>query len=305
LTAWWRLADSGASARGLRPLDTGFLDVADDARRLAALVLAEDGERDLTNESVGATGRWGEAWVRCREQAVAAGLAYGDGVARAVDLAVEWRVTDGSEVAAGDDVGRITGDPAAILRAERPLLNLLQRAFGIATLTRRFVEAVAGTGCVVLHTRKTAPGLRRFDVAAVLAGGGGMHRLGLDRVVMLKDNHWEVLARTGAALDQVVTRARRLGATRVQVEVERLEQVESACRAGVDRLLIDNQPPGAFRCLVERARSLAPTIEIEASGGLTLDNAPDYARAGADYISVGALTHSARAVDLTVEFCLS
>jgi nicotinate-nucleotide pyrophosphorylase (carboxylating) len=236
---------------------------------------------------------------------VAAGLVYGSAVADALGAEADWCVTDGAAVDAGSEVGTVSGDQAAILRAERPLLNLLQRAFGIATLTRRFVEAVAGTGCVVLHTRKTAPGLRRFDVAAVLAGGGGMHRLGLDRVVMLKDNHWEVLARSGGALEEVLARARRLGAAQVHVEVERIEQVDAACQAGADRLLIDNQPPPTFRRLAARARSLTPTVEIEATGGLTLDNAIEYARAGADHISVGALTHSVRAVDLSLELRLS
>ncbi|MGD2136482.1 MAG: nicotinate-nucleotide diphosphorylase (carboxylating), partial [Gemmatimonadales bacterium] len=186
---------------------------------------------------------------------------------------------------------------------ERPLLNLLQRAYGIATATHGYVYAVAGTRCRILHTRKTAPGLRRFDVAAVLAGGGGLHRLGLDRVVMLKDNHWEALG-GAAVLEQLVTDARRRGAEAVQIEVERVDQAEAACRAGADRLLIDNQPPDAFRTLAERARALRPEIELEATGGITLENAAAYAAAGADFLSIGALTHSVRAVDLTLELAV-
>ncbi len=208
---------------------------------------------------------------------------------------------DGDSVCAGESLGVIRGDLGAILRAERPVLNLLQRACGIATETRRFVEAVAGTGCRVLHTRKTAPGLRAFDVQAVLAGGGQLHRLGLERVVLIKDNHWPVLAQRAGGLASVCEDARRRGVAAVYVEVESEAQVEKACQAGVDRLLVDNRPPEAFRLLADLARRLLPQIEVEATGGITLDNVRAYAESGADFVSIGALTHSVRAVDLALE----
>lgn len=276
-------------------------DLLADARRVARRVLAEDGPTDITSELVGAAGQAAVGTVRSGEEVTVAGLHYAAAVAREVACEPEWTVCDGDIVGAGESLGVIRGDLGAILRAERPVLNLLQRACGIATETRRFVEAVAGTGCRVLHTRKTAPGLRAFDVQAVLAGGGQLHRLGLERVVLIKDNHWPVLAQRTGGLASVCDDARRRGVAAIYVEVEFEAQVESACHAGVDRLLIDNQPPEAFRRLADLARRLSPQIEVEATGGITLDNVPAYAESGADFVSIGALTHSVRAVDLALE----
>lgn len=276
-------------------------DLETEARELARRLLAEDGA-DLTTDLTVPPGASGKATIRARAATVAAGLAYAGAVAlEAGSDGVEWRVVEGEAVPAGGTLGVLRGDVAAILCAERPLLNLLQRACGIAAATRRFVDAVAGTRCRVLHTRKTAPGLRSFDVRAVLAGGGMLHRVGLERVVMVKDNHWVALERAGRSLEQVCREARGRGAAAVQVEVESTGQVEAACSAGADRLLVDNQPAEAFARMVELARRLAPAIEIEATGGLTVEAARAYAERGADYVSVGALTHSVRAADLTLE----
>jgi len=271
-----------------------------DVERLAREVLAEDGSRDVTSALVGSVGS-GVGTVRSRDAAVAACLDYASAVASAAGCQMEWSVGEGDGVVAGATLGTIRGDVAHILRAERPLLNLLQRACGIATATRRFVDAVAGTSCRVLHTRKTAPGLRLFDVAAVVAGGGHVHRLGLDRVVMIKDNHWAALDAQGRGLAGAVQEARRSGAAAVQIEVEFEAQVEAACEAGADRLLIDNKPPEEFARLADLARRHAPAIEIEATGGIRLDSVWAYAAAGADFVSIGALTHSVRAVDLSLE----
>jgi nicotinate-nucleotide pyrophosphorylase (carboxylating) len=284
-----------------QPETISQLDVTADAARLAALLLSEDGSRDITSALTGADEIELAGRIRCRESAVLAGTPYAHAVAQLAGCSVAWCERDGVQVAAGEVIGEVSGGATAVLRAERPILNLLQRACGIASLTRRYVEAVAGARCRILHTRKTAPGLRLFDVHAVLAGGGYLHRVGLDRVVMLKDNHWEALDRSGTSLEELMTRARSAGVEAVQVEVEQVAQVETACRAGADRLLIDNQPPDAFRKLAARARSLQPTIELEATGGITLENVAQYAAAGADFISVGALTHSVRAVDLSLE----
>jgi len=276
-------------------------DLETDARELARRLLAEDGP-DLTTPLTVLPGASGAATIRAREATIAAGLAYAEAVAlEAGSDGVEWRVREGEPVPAGAALGVVHGGVAAILRAERPMLNLLQRGCGIAWATRRFVEAVAGTACRVLHTRKTAPGLRGFDIRAVLAGGGMLHRVGLGRVVMVKDNHWAALTRAERSLEEVCRDARQRGAAAVQVEVESPAQVDEACRAGADRLLVDNQPPEAFARLVEMARRLSPGIEIEATGGITEQAARAYAERGADYVSVGALTHSVRAADLTME----
>ena len=287
--------------------DAGHPDAADlpdletDAQELARRLLAEDGS-DLTTELTVPPGAFGAATIRARSVTVAAGLAYAEAVAREAGCGgVEWKVEEGEAVPAAATLGAMRGDLTAILRAERPLLNLLQRACGIAAATRCFVAGVAGTRCRVLHTRKTAPGLRSFDIRAVFAGGGALHRVGLERVVMVKDNHWVALGRAGRSLEQVCREARERGAQAVQVEVETAAQVEAACGAGADRLLIDNQPPETFAELVKLARRLAPEIEIEATGGITVEVARAYADRGADYVSIGALTHSAPAADLTLE----
>jgi nicotinate-nucleotide pyrophosphorylase (carboxylating) len=198
-------------------------------------------------------------------------------------------------------VGVLHGELARILRAERPMLNLLQRASGIATATRAYVDAVAGTGCRILHTRKTAPGLRALDIAAVLAGGGVRHRADLSHELMVKDNHWQAALRSGRTLADALDEARRRGLTALYVEVESEEQLEQACAAGATRLLVDNQTPEAVQRWGVRARAMRPGIEIEATGGITLGNVRAYAEAGADFVSIGALTHSVRAADLAVE----
>ncbi len=271
-----------------------------DAERLARAVLAEDGSRDITGEVVGCAGP-GVGTVRTREAAVVACLDYASAVASATGCRMEWSVAEGDRVAADATPGTISGDVADILRAERPILNLLQRACGIATATRRFVDAVSGTSCRVLHTRKTAPGLRLFDVAAVVAGGGHVHRLDLEQVVMIKDNHWASLDAQGRGLGATVEEARRRGVAVVQVEVESESQVAAACEAGANRLLIDNLPPEQFARLANLAHRCAPAVEIEATGGITLETVRAYALAGAGFVSVGALTHSVKAVDLTLE----
>jgi nicotinate-nucleotide pyrophosphorylase (carboxylating) len=224
--------------------DPGDPDAADlpdletDAQELARRLLAEDGS-DLTTDLTVPSGAFGAAAIRARSATIAAGVAYADAVAREAGCdGLEWKVEEGAAVPAAAMLGAMHGDLTAMLRAERPLLNLLQRACGIAAATRSFVDAVAGTGCRVLHTRKTAPGLRSFDIRAVLAGGGALHRVGLERVVMVKDNHWVALGRAGRSLEQVCREARERGAQAVQIEVESAAQVEAACRAGADRLLI-------------------------------------------------------------------
>ena len=272
-----------------------------DAERIAALALAEDGDTDITSLVTVPAGLDAEGALEFRSGGVLAGNAFADAVARLADCRIEWRAPDGRQVPAGAVVGLVRGRLRHLLRAERPLLNLLQRASGIATATRAYVDAVAGTGCRILHTRKTAPGLRALDIAAVLAGGGSRHRADLSHEVMVKDNHWQALRRGGGTLGEALAEARGRGITSLQVEVETAEQVEEACAAGATRLLVDNQRPATLAAWAETARRLRPGVEIEATGGLTLETVRAYAEAGADFISIGALTHSVRAADLALE----
>jgi nicotinate-nucleotide pyrophosphorylase (carboxylating) len=275
--------------------------VTSDAERIAAVALAEDGDTDVTSAITVPAGLAAEGRIEYRTGGVVAGAAYADAVARACECRIEWRVPDGRVVPPDAVIGVVRGPLNRILRAERPMLNLLQRACGIASATRRYVEAVAGTPCRILHTRKTAPGLRALDVAAVLSGGGARHRLDLSHEVMVKDNHWQALRMARSNLGVALEEARSKGIRSLQVEVESVEQLEQACAAGATRLLVDNQTPETVRSWARRARELKPGIEIEATGGITLENVRAYAEAGADFISIGALTHSVIAADLGIE----
>ncbi|MHB1327913.1 MAG: carboxylating nicotinate-nucleotide diphosphorylase [Gemmatimonadales bacterium] len=274
-------------------------DLSADAARLAAVALAEDGPVDLTTAVTVRGTPAGEAIIEARTATVVSGLAYAEQAAELAGCSVVWRVVEGQAVEPGE-IGRLTGDLAAILRAERTVLNLLQRASGIATATRRYVEAMGGSGCRVLHTRKTAPGLRLLDVAAVVAGGGTIHRIDLAHTVMVKDNHWRALERDGRRLADALVEARARGAVACQVEVETEAQLIEACEAGADRLMVDNQTPDVVRRWAGVARGLRPGIAIEATGGITIENVREYAQAGVDFISIGALTHSVRAADISL-----
>jgi len=277
-------------------------DIEADARRLAAVALAEDGERDVTTELLARPDAAVTGELQYRGGGVVAGLTYAQAVAALAGCEpVEWTLGEGAIAAPGASLGWIRGGLQAVLRAERPMLNLLQRACGIATATRAFVTALGDLPCAVLHTRKTAPGLRGLDLRAVVAGGGALHRSDLGTQVMFKDNHWWALARSGGELGAVLEAGRRRGISDLYVEVESLEQVETACAAGATRLLVDNQPPDTFRIWGEAARTLSSGIELEATGGITLDNVRQYAEAGAGFVSVGALTHSVQAADLAIE----
>jgi nicotinate-nucleotide pyrophosphorylase (carboxylating) len=275
--------------------------VTPDAERIAAVALAEDGDTDVTTMLTVPAGVSGEGRIEFRSGGVVAGAAYAEAVARACECRIEWRVPEGRKVVADAVIGIVQGPLGRILRAERPMLNLLQRACGIATATRAYVDAVAGTPCRILHTRKTAPGLRALDVAAVLAGGGARHRFDLAHEVMVKDNHWQALGMQGNSLAAALAEGRRRGVASFQVEVESERQLEEACAAGATRLLVDNQPPATVRAWAQRAKELVPGIEIEATGGITLANVREYAEAGVDFVSIGALTHSVVAADIGLE----
>jgi len=204
---------------------------------------------------------------------------------------------DGETVKTGDVVMRLRGSTQLILIGERTALNFLQHLSGIATLTASFVAAVRGTATKIVDTRKTVPGLRKIEKEAVLHGGGINHRMGLYDAVLLKDNH---ISGAGGVMN-AVARAKARSDLSVQVEVETEAQLIEAIRAGANSLLLDNRTPGELHSLVQTARSINPSVALEASGGITVDTVASYAGAGVDRISIGALTHSAPALDLSLK----
>lgn len=271
-----------------------------DPADLAGLVcraLAEDlgPEGDVTSLALVPETSRAVARVVVREAGVLAGTAAATEVFRQVDadVGVEWRRRDGDFVAAGDAVAEVRGSLRSILTAERTALNLLCHLSGVASLTRRFVDA-AGPAVTVLDTRKTLPGLRALEKAAVRAGGGENHRSGLSGAVLAKDNHLALVS-----IPEAVERARAAWPGKsVEVECETLDDAEAAVAAGADRVMLDNMTPDEVAAAVT---ALAGRVELEVSGGVTLDNVAAYAAAGPDYVSVGALTHSAPALDLSLE----
>ncbi len=213
-------------------------------------------------------------------------------------VAIRIDVSDGSRVTAGSSVLCISGHARAVLSAERVALNFLQHLSGIASLTAKYVEAVKGTRARILDTRKTIAGLRRLEKYAVRCGGGTNHRLDLSDLVLIKDNHLSVV---GHDIALAVRRAREYTppGTRVEVEVESLEAATTALEAGVDVILLDNMDPEEMR---ECVQMVDGRVKLEASGGITLDNVRDVALTGVDFISIGALTHSAPALNMSLDF---
>ncbi len=205
---------------------------------------------------------------------------------------------DGVRVRKGQAVGVIRGNARTILACERVTLNLLQRMCGIATETRKYVDAIAGTGVVILDTRKTVPGLRLLDKYAVSCGGGRNHRMDLADGVLIKNNHISL----GGGVAQCLARALKLRkpGQKIQVEVRSTDELEAALVGGADSLLLDNMTPAEVKHAVNVARKLSSKIPIEASGGMTLETVRKYAQTGVNYISVGALTHSVMAIDLSM-----
>jgi len=274
-------------------------------REAAALIdaaLAEDvGAGDFTTLWTVPADRHAQAAIVAKAPGVIAGSEVAVEVFRRVDpaLRVDVAAGDGSAVAPGDVVMRIAGSARAILTAERTALNFLQQLSGVATVTRRYVDAVAGTGARVIDTRKTTPGMRLLEKAAVVAGGGSNHRVGLYDMVMIKDNH---IAAAGGIIPAVeAVRVRNGRGLRVEIETSTLAEVGQALAARVDRVMFDNMDPAMMREAVALAAAAAPRPETEASGGITLATIRAYAETGVDFISVGALTHSVTALDLGLD----
>lgn len=256
--------------------------------------LAEDiGAGDITTESVIPADARASAYIVAKEPCVVAGLPLVEAVF--AGLRVKLLVGDGDVVEAGTRVCTLAGSARAILTGERVALNFLQRLSGIATLTRQFVEAIAGTKAKILDTRKTTPTLRALEKYAVAAGGGENHRMGLFDAIMIKDNHCALIQHLGDA----VAASRKLHPhAPVIIEADTLAQVEEALAAGANHILLDNMTLDELR---EAVGLVAGRAKLEASGGVRLDTVRAIAGTGVDYISVGALTHSARAVDFSLE----
>jgi nicotinate-nucleotide pyrophosphorylase (carboxylating) len=271
------------------------------ALSLIAAALAEDvGAGDFTSLWTVPADRRAAARIVAKASGVIAGTEVAVEVFRRVDpsLTVQVQAADGTAVEPGDPVMRIEGPARSVLTAERTALNFLQQLSGVATITRRYVREVEGTGARVIDTRKTTPGMRLLEKAAVVAGGGANHRVGLYDMVMIKDNHIAAAGGIRAAVEAV--RRHNDRGLRVEVETTNLDEVREALAAGVDRIMFDNMTPQRMSEAVALVRAADPRPETEASGGITLETIAAFARTGVDFVSVGALTHSAPALDLSL-----
>ena len=274
-------------------------------RRLIDLALEEDlGRGDVTTQAVIEAGTTATAYLVAREPMVLAGLGICTAVFQRVDASISAVVLgkDGDRLAAGARVATYTGLATSLLAAERTALNFVQRLSGIATLARAFVEAAAGSNLRIADTRKTTPGFRLLEKYAVRVGGASNHRFDLGSGVLIKDNHVAVAGGVGAAVRR--TRGKIPHGLKIEVEVDSLEQLEEALNAGADIILLDNFSLGDIEKAVARARVCKPKPLLEVSGGVTLERIANLARTGVDIVSVGALTHSAPAVDLALDIAV-
>ena len=263
-------------------------------------VLAEDlgAGGDVTSAATIAVDACFTAEMNCREPVVVVGLDIAAAFFRRLDsdVSIDRHADDGESVVAGTVLMRLEGDARAMLAAERSALNTLQHLSGIATLARRYVDAISGTGAILLDTRKTVPGLRILEKYAGRMGGAQNHRMRLDDGILIKDNHVAVCGGVGEAVRRAKAADTGL---QVQVEVDRVEQIEPALAAGADRLLLDNMPPPVLR---EAVALVGGRVPLEASGGVNLDTIRAIAETGVDYISVGRITQSAPAVDIGLDY---
>lgn len=279
-------------------LDLPHFDVTEFVRRVLAEDMGSGG--DVTSAATIAADARFTAEMICRETITVAGLDIALAFFRALDREVRFKkeVGDGDTVAAGTVLMSFEGNARAMLAAERSALNTLQHLSGIATLTRRYVDAIDGTGAVLLDTRKTVPGLRLLAKYAARMGGAQNHRMRLDDGVLIKDNHVAVCG--GVEVAVAMAREANVGLP-IQCEVDRIEQIEPALSAGADRLLLDNMAPDLLR---EAVRIVAGRVPLEASGGVNLETIRVIAETGVDFISVGRITQSAPAVDIGLDYSL-
>ena len=277
---------------------------AAEIRQAVQAALAEDiGSGDATTLATVPETATARAVMRAREPLVVAGLDFAEAAFRELSAAIkiERLAKDGQRVNGGEILLKISGLARAILSAERVALNFVQRLSGVATLTAQFVDAIKGTPAQILDTRKTTPGWRRFEKYAVTCGGGHNHRLGLFDLVLIKDNHLAALrdAQPNAIVAAVRRAREKYPQLKIEVEADTLEQAGQAAAAGADIVLLDNMNPVQLRLAVQKVKGRAKT---EASGGVNLAGVQTIAKTGVDFISIGALTHSARAVDMGLDF---
>jgi nicotinate-nucleotide pyrophosphorylase (carboxylating) len=283
----------------MNDFDLQDFDLTDFVERVLAEDLGTGG--DVTSRATIASDARFTAEMNCREPITVAGLAIASAFFRKLDkaVAIETLVRDGQSVETSTVLMRIEGNARAMLAAERSALNTLQHLSGIATLTRRYVDRIEGTGAVVLDTRKTIPGLRVLEKYAARMGGAQNHRMRMDDGLLIKDNHVGVAGDVAAAVRAAASADTGL---QIQVEVDRVEQIEPALAAGAQRLLLDNMPPPVLR---EAVALVAGRVPLEASGGVNLDTIRGIAESGVDYISVGRITQSAPAVDIGLDYTLT
>lgn len=265
--------------------------------------LAEDiGRGDITSEAIIPKGLYGKASLLVKETGVLAGVEVAGHVFKKVDpdLEIEYLIRDGEPIGTGDVAAVITGRVMSILKAERTALNFLQRLSGIASMTAKYVAETTELNARIYDTRKTTPGLRLLEKYAVRAGGGCNHRIDLGDSILIKDNHIAALRATGMTLKEIILKARQNApaGTVVEVEVTTTKEALEAMKAGADIIMLDNMQPNEMRQVTGFA---CGKVRLEASGGITLDNVHHAAMTGVDIISIGALTHSVKALDISLE----
>lgn len=275
-------------------------------RDLITLALAEDvGNGDITTLSTVPASSTATGTLHAKEAGVLSGVDVAAAVFAIVDpdITVEVTRVNGDPIAVGDTIARLSGSARSLLTAERTALNILQRLSGVATMTARYVEATTGTNAVIVDTRKTTPGMRMLEKRAVVHGGGRNHRFGLADAVLIKDNHLAAIGGDHPVRDAVhAARAQAPHTMKIEVEVTDLDELTEALEAYADIVLLDNMDTATMATAVAQRSSRAPGTLLEASGGITLSRIAEIAATGVDMISVGALTHSATALDISLEF---
>ena len=286
----------------------------DDSRQIVRLAVREDLDRfyDWTTVSLVPSDAVGGTVIAARQSGIVAGLKVAELTLDEMDAKVDWKSTvqDGDSVSAGDCLAELAGDTRDLLTSERLLLNFLGRLSGIATLTRRYVDAVRGKKASIYDTRKTTPGWRRLEKYAVQCGGGRNHRTGLFDAVLIKDNHLALAHVTPAQavrqarefLRETITDEERVASMIVEIEVDTLEQLDDVLPAAPEIILLDNMSPDQLREAVSRRDAANPAVQLEASGGVSLQTVRAIAESGVDRISVGALTHSAVSLDVGMDW---
>lgn len=277
-----------------------WLDNGDLIARISDFLSEDLGRGDITTQATVPPDSRGIGRFLAKEDIVVCGIEVAEAVFMHLDpesSPLELTVADGDEIKSGTIFATQKGFADVLLAGERTALNLIQRMSGIATLTRQYVKAIEGTSAHIVDTRKTVPGLRMLEKYAVTVGGAKNHRLGLDDGVLIKDNH---IALAGGVKEAVIAAKQKVGHLhKIEVEITNWHQLREAILAGADIVMLDNQTPEESAKLVEMARNMNENVLIEASGGMSLETVRDYAEAGVDLISVGKITHSARAVDIS------